>query len=289
MAIKKHMNLDQYYTNTAAAEHCYHHLLGFLKHANIHKTHFIEPSAGDGAFFDLLPKGKRTGIDLEPNHRLIKQGDFLAWTPSSYVKKTVKQNRVFIGNPPFGKRGKLAVHFFNRAALFADTVAFILPIVFCKYCMHRQMMPDMRLVARHKIPLESFRLPTGKSFAVNAEFQIWTRLRTKHLNLRRLMPTPITHPDFLLHQYNNTITARKVFDLPFNLAVPCQGYQDYNRREVDEKQCERNKQWMLFSAQPKIIDRIYNLNFEALAMRYTTTIPGFRKCDVVEEYTKTYE
>ena len=283
------MNLDRYYTNAATAEHCYHHLLGFLKHANILRAHFIEPSAGDGAFFDLLPKGQRTGIDLAPNHRFVKQADFLKWTPTANIKKTAKQNRIVIGNPPFGKRGKLAVHFFNRASLFADTIGFILPVVFCKYCMHRQMTPDMRLVARHKIPLASFRLPNGKDFAVNAEFQIWTRLRTKHLNLRRLMPTPITHPDFLLHQYNNTITARKVFDLPFNLAVPCQGYQDYNRREVDEQQCERNKQWMLFTAQPKIIDRIYNLNFESLSKRYTTTIPGFRKCDVVEEYTQTYE
>lgn len=283
------MNLDQYYTTTATAEHCYHHLLGFLKHANILRPHFIEPAAGDGAFFNLLPKGQRSGIDLTPNHRFVAQGDFLKWTPTSNVKKTPKHNRVVIGNPPFGKRGKLAVHFFNRASLFADTVGFILPIVFCKYCMHKQMNPNMRLVARHKIPLNAFRLPNGKSFAVNAEFQIWTRLRTRHLNLRRQSQPPITHSDFLLHQYNNTITARKVFDLPFDLAIPCQGYQDYTRREVSEKQCERNKQWMLFSAQPKIIDRLYNLNFEALAMRYTTTIPGFRKCDVVEEYMETYE
>ena len=283
------MNLDQYYTNAATAEHCYNHLQGFLKHENILRAHFIEPSAGDGAFFDLLPKGQRTGFDLAPNHRFVKRGDFLKWTPTSNVKRISRHNRVVIGNPPFGKRGKLAVHFFNRASLFADTLGFILPIVFAKHCMHKQMNPDMRLVARHKIPLNSFRLPTGKPFAVNAEFQIWTRLRTRHLNLRRMSAPSITHPDFLLRQYNNTITARKVFDLPFNLAVPCQGYQDYTRREVDEKQCERNKQWMLFAAQPKIIDRLYNLNFEALAMRYTTTIPGFRKCDVVEEYAQTYE
>jgi len=88
---------------------------------------FVEPSAGDGRFYELLPQDKRIGIDLSPQVpgvAGIEQPDFLTWQPTSPGQYAV------IGHPPFGVRGDLARAFITRACMFADLCAFILPISF---------------------------------------------------------------------------------------------------------------------------------------------------------------
>ena len=54
--------LDQYYTQRHISKAC-------LKKLSLNEYDLIlEPSAGDGAFFDFLPKEKRVGIDLVPTN-----------------------------------------------------------------------------------------------------------------------------------------------------------------------------------------------------------------------------
>lgn len=54
----------------------------------------LSPSSGDGCFFDLLPKNKRIGIDLEPRRSDLIKSDFLKF-------ELPKNKFIVIGNPPF--------------------------------------------------------------------------------------------------------------------------------------------------------------------------------------------
>lgn len=276
--------LDQYYTKSDAARECWETLLGVLP-VRADRARFIEPSAGDGAFFDLLPARRRVGLDVAPRRSGVRKQDFLTW---EYRAKD-RSLQVVVGNPPFGSRGSLAVRFVNKAAEIADTVGFILPVNFRKFSIHRQLREDLRLIAARPLPRNSFRLRNGKDYEVNTEFQVWTRLPGGAADLRQFSPAPIAHRDFLLRQYNNTPEALKVFREPFDFAVPCQGWQDYARRERDADRCEKNKQWMLFKAgSGRVLERLLRIDYGALALRTGTSTPGFRKNDLVREYARTY-
>ena len=279
--------LGQFYTKSEVSEACWAHFTNMLSTLNRNPSDlfFLEPAAGTGAFYELLPAQKRLGIDLVPKCDDLKLQDFFKLTdlPSA------PQDTVVIGNPPFGKRGKLAIAFFNHAAHLADIIAFILPVNFRKFTTHKQLDPSMRFISKLPLPRDAFHLGTGKSYAVNTEFQIWTRLPTTRNDMRQYKPLPIQHKDFQIWQYNNTPDALKVFQNPFDFAVPCQGWQDYSRRETDEKQCEKRKQWILLKAKnPTVLARLMEIDYEYLAQECATAVPGFRKGDLVKAYTEHY-
>ncbi|MXZ01207.1 hypothetical protein F4Y93_11380 [Candidatus Poribacteria bacterium] len=279
--------LDQFYTKPEIAIACWQHFTKTLPTLNRSRNNlfFLEPAAGTGAFYQLLPAQKRLGIDLVPKCDDVKLQDFFKLTDLPSAPK----DTAVIGNPPFGKRGKLAIAFFNHAARLADTIAFIVPVNFRKFITHKQLDPSMRFISKLPLPRDAFHLSTGKSYAVNTEFQIWTRLPTAHHDMRQHKPLPIRHKDFQMWQYNNTLDALKVFQNPFDFAVPCQGWQDYSRREIDEKQCERNKQWILLKAKnPNVLARLMKIDYERLALECATAVPGFRKGDLVKVYTDYY-
>ena len=59
--------LDQFYTARPVAAQCFKALqLAVEPRAG---DFYLEPSAGDGAFYELMPKRRRLGLDLEPKHR----------------------------------------------------------------------------------------------------------------------------------------------------------------------------------------------------------------------------
>lgn len=280
--------LDQFYTKAEIAKACWRHFVNTLPALNRSPSDlfFVEPAAGTGAFYKRLPPKKRFGIDLIPKCADVKRQDFFKITdlPSA------QQDTAVIGNPPFGKRGKLAIAFFNHAAHLADIIAFIVPVNFRKFTTHKQLDPSMRFISKLPLPRDAFHLHTGKSYSVNTEFQIWTRLATPHPDMRQYKPLPIRHKDFQMWQYNNTPNALKVFENPFDFAVPCQGWQDYSRRETDKKQCEKSKQWILLKAKnPTVLARLMEIDYEHLAQECGTAVPGFRKGDLVKAYTEKYE
>ena len=124
---------------------------------------------------------------------------------------------------------------------------------------------------------------------MNAVFQVWTAKDIDLPDLRVTTPPPRRHPDFDFWQYNNTTQALKVFDNPFDFAVPCQGWQDYTRRETDPQQCERHKQWMLFKTHPaSCLTGCSIWDYRHLARKYVTSTPGFRKGDLITEYSSLY-
>lgn len=279
---------DQFYTKPEIATVCWEYFAEILPSVqrSVSDMYFVEPSAGTGTFYHLLPPDSRLGLDVNPKCEGIKSQDFFTLTGLS----NDRNQTVIIGNPPFGKRGKMAIAFFNHAAVLADIVAFIVPVNFRKYIVHKQLDESMRFISKMELPRDAFYIDSGNSYSVNTEFQIWTRLPSEHQDMRQYTSLPIQHKDFQLWQYNNTVAARKVFQNAFDFAVPCQGWQDYSRQEIDERRCERNKQWILIKANSgEVLSRLKQIDYASLAEHCGTAVPGFRKGDLVKEYTEHFD
>lgn len=166
---------DQFFTPVETAKYCYEVFIDKIKKElpleSEDKFTYIEPSAGDGSFLQVLPKDRTISFDIEPRHKDIVQQDFLTWTPKDYNKKFV----VF-GNPPFGLRGNLALRFINHAAKFADFVCFILPQLFESdgKGVPRKRVEGLSLIHSEKLNTKFFE-PGKKEVEINTIFQIWAR------------------------------------------------------------------------------------------------------------------
>jgi len=160
---------DQFFTPKDVAKKCWETFNREVK-INTQTYTFIEPSAGDGSFLHILPKGS-IGLDIEPRSAGIQKQDFLIWKPSDTSKKYI----VF-GNPPFGLRGHLALNFINHSHSFADYVCFILPQLFES---DGKGSPRKRVKGYNLIYSEGlsamFYSPENQEVKVNGVFQIWSK------------------------------------------------------------------------------------------------------------------
>ena len=58
---------------------------------------------------------------------------------------------------------------------------------------------------------------------------------------------------------------------------------------TDPDECEKHKQWMLFKSDSEVVlRRLHAIDYGELALCNTTSVPGFRKGDLVKEYTRLY-
>lgn len=168
------VGLDQFFTRNHIARACWMSLSSYMADDGADLSHykFVEPSAGFGAFYDLLPDQRRVGIDVVQYRSEFIQSDFLSWSP-----KKNGYTYACIGNPPFGYRAWLALAFLNHAALFSDYVGFILPMGFQSRGKSnvQDRVKGLRLAHCSLLPPDSFVGADGKSAKVNALWQIWTR------------------------------------------------------------------------------------------------------------------
>ncbi|MDA7990562.1 MAG: helix-turn-helix domain-containing protein [Gammaproteobacteria bacterium] len=182
---------DQFFTKPEIAEKCFKSFCAVAKNlgANLGAYHFIEPSAGDGGFYQLLPKNRRTGIDIEPianapdGGEIIRR-DYLTWMP-----KTSAENLRYavIGNPPFGLRGHLALQFINHSQKFADLVGFILPPLFDsdgKGAAGKRVR-GFHLAHTEKLPDGAFAYPDGRAVNVACIFQVWSKIGAEKIRQPR--------------------------------------------------------------------------------------------------------
>lgn len=180
---------DQFYTKPNVAEYCYKTFQRVSADIGVDLDNyiFIEPSAGCGCFFQLLPKNRRIGIDIEPkelsgveNEGIIKS-DYLNWYPGDRNKKYI-----VIGNPPFGLRGKLALSFINKSYSYADMVAFILPQLFNSdgKGVAGKRVVGYKLAHNEHLPPDSFMYPDGEDIKINTVFQVWTKINTNKIKMR---------------------------------------------------------------------------------------------------------
>jgi hypothetical protein len=134
-------------------------------------------------FYDLLPAGRRIGIDIDPQHPELIAADFLDFDG---FEPGVRYGA--IGNPPW----RDAVKFFNKCAEHCAVIAFLLPGSFYRESIARRLSPRMRHLHREELQRVGFRF--GHQGAVFASlFEIWVRDDVEHLPLE---PPVRSHRDF---------------------------------------------------------------------------------------------
>lgn len=150
---------DQFYTRPEVAKACVESIqkLGF-------EGEWVEPSAGGGAFLDLVPHA--TGYDIEPKHPRVTKADFLT--------VDLPDRCIVFGNPPFGRQSSLAKKFIRHAASKAGVIAFVLPRSFSKPSMQACFPAHFHLVHEEDIPKNAF-VVNGAPYDVPCVFQIWQR------------------------------------------------------------------------------------------------------------------
>jgi hypothetical protein len=174
--------LDQFYTNENISAQC---LQTLKKYVNLDDFDYVlEPSAGNGSFYKLLPTDKRIGLDLDPKYEGIEKMDYFNYTPIDDKKYLV------IGNPPFGKISSLAVKFFNKSAKFSECIAFIIPRTFKRVSIQNQLDLNFKIIYNEDLPLK----PCCFNPIMSAKccFQIWKRSDPA----REIIKYDKTHPDF---------------------------------------------------------------------------------------------
>lgn len=170
------MSLDQFYTNPELAER----LFNSLKDEK--PDIWLEPSAGTGSFYNLMPEGNRLGYDLEPKCSGVVQQDFLTVTlPDSKI--------IAVGNPPFGYRAQGAIEFFNACAKQCYKIAFIIPRSFRKAYIINQLNPCFHLVEEEVLDVGVF---IGGAEKIRTAWQVWEHQSEK----REKIVLPRSHPSF---------------------------------------------------------------------------------------------
>lgn len=168
------VGLDRFFTRLEVAQECHLALLDVMAsdHADAYQYTFVDPAAGDGVFYDLLPRDRRIGIEIVPGRGEFETQDYLGWKPRANGRRYA-----VIGNPPFGYRAWLALAFVNHSATFADYIGLILPMAFQS---NGKGSPKFRvagaeIVQSRPLPQGSFVLPSGQTASINALWQVWRR------------------------------------------------------------------------------------------------------------------
>ena len=139
----------------------------------------IEPSAGNGSFSKQI--NNCIAYDLVPEDESIIQQDFFELDITQFNDKKV----LTIGNPPFGVQNNLAIAFFNKAAMYSDTIAFILPKSFMKESIQRKLDLSFHLENFIELPYNSFLL-NGEEYGVNCVFQVWKKKNFKRIVKKKI-------------------------------------------------------------------------------------------------------
>jgi hypothetical protein len=163
--------LDQYFTKKETAIYLVEKTREIIINYENSLDEFIwvEPSAGNGVFYNLLPNSNRIGIDINPLiDEIIKE---------DYLKYQLPEKSIVIGNPPFGHRGVMALNFINHSKN-AEYVCFILPMFFeskgkgsIKY-----RVKNFNLIHSERLIDNAFYNPNNnKNIDVKCVFQIWSK------------------------------------------------------------------------------------------------------------------
>lgn len=175
-------SLDQFYTKEHISEKCINILKKYISFNDY--DYILEPSAGTGSFYKLIPKNKRIGLDVEPKFDGIIKMNYFDFIPEKNKKYIV------IGNPPFGRISSLAVKFFNKSAEFSDIIAFIIPRTFKRVSIQNKLNLNFKLIHNEDLPIK----PCCFTPNMDAKccFQIWKKDEYK----RDIIKYDKTHPDF---------------------------------------------------------------------------------------------
>jgi hypothetical protein len=115
-------------------------------------TYWVEPAGGTGKFVDAFIRSGVEHIwacDIEPLHPRVTKADFLSVAIPPHL-----HGGIVVTNPPFGRNNSLSIPFFNRAASFADVIAFIVPRSWRKWSIQNRLHPNFHLVSDDDISVD---------------------------------------------------------------------------------------------------------------------------------------
>jgi hypothetical protein len=170
---------------------------------------WVEPSAGGGAFLNPLAA---TGVpvaafDLLPAHPAVRSADW-------FDVPTFSVPHVVIGNPPFGKSGKLARQFMAKAAADPSCVgvSFLLPSSFERSTVQAFVTPALVLASSVRLPLATF-VSDGRTIVWDSVWQLWTPNRSESRTSSVTgVSNGVNHPELRFQRAGSpvaTVTVRR--------------------------------------------------------------------------------
>lgn len=184
--IRKEVNLEQFYTPQSTANW----VVDVLRQQPwwIDIVEVIEPTAGTGVFVNALKPFEHYMTvhagDLEPKHPDVLQWDALTVDVEKILwnerkgKSTPYEHVLLIGNPPFGRRSKLAGAIWDHYAGRVGYSAFIVPRSMAipkTYAQCRTVPKEHDVLFTLTLPSQKFDLPTGVSRPVKGCALVVTR------------------------------------------------------------------------------------------------------------------
>ena len=167
--------LDKYYTKENVVRKC----LAMVEELSHSYDLVIEPSAGNGAFYDKINHHNKIGIDIDPHHKDIVKKDWLTFDVGQQYKKVL-----IVGNPPFGRYHKLSSAFISHALSFPNvqTIAFILPNVYNKHTRQKILPSHWRICSITDLGRNAFQLD-GKDYHVPTSFFVFDKSKGTDLRV----------------------------------------------------------------------------------------------------------
>jgi hypothetical protein len=206
--------LDKFYTIPSYSKKCIDKVFELYNKNNFDLI--VEPSAGNGSFFNQLEFENKVGIDISPENENIVKMDFFDYHPPTH-----KNNILVIGNPPFGKVSSIAIKFFNHSSKWSNVIAFIIPRTFRRPSVINKLNKMFHLTYDEDVSTKPCCF--SPQMMVKCCFQIWEKkdferpfidLPTKHEDWEFLsfgpideygQPTPPNGADFAMRAYGGKI------------------------------------------------------------------------------------
>jgi hypothetical protein len=165
---------DAYFTSPFSAAWCINHLKE--REWLTEETTTLEPAVGAGALADV--PGNVIATDITDH-------GYPGTVIEDYLTAPQRNVDLVLTNPPFGRMSSTAVRFFNKAALDADRIAFIVPATFRKASVIDKLHPYFWCVFNEDLPDQLFTLPDGSKRKVRTIFQMWERRLQPRVPIRK--------------------------------------------------------------------------------------------------------
>lgn len=176
--VREMRDKDQFFTKQDVSKKCIQVTKEYIDliENSLGPLFLVEPSAGNGDFFYNFPKETRLAFDIDKPKNIVDA----SYIETNFLDIKIAKNVVYIGNPPFGKSGKLAFDFIMKCIdLEASIIAFILPP-------NINTKARLKLIKKHgydivhseQLPTSSFYFYNGvevKDMPAEAIFQIYIK------------------------------------------------------------------------------------------------------------------
>lgn len=269
---RKHIGNEQFFTQPETTQK----LSEWIKQQPWFSTvsEIVEPSAGDGAWLNHLHVHQ--AFDIEPKDSRIKKADFLS-TPLAQT-----ESRLFVGNPPFGRMGKLALQFIKKATAEGNYIAFILPASFGKETVLNRVPRCMHLIYQLDLLNETFRFEKdGKKIPV--VFQVWEKRDYPREIIKKKLQT-----DDFIHIKTDSVATGAAPPAPknadFAICTHGSGYGKIMTANLGTLNSRTHRFFTSVAPVNEIVNTLQSINWKEFA-KYTVGPP----CISVKEIMSAYQ